>query len=874
MGSPSRATIARLAALTAHPDEQVRKQFAVSLEKGAVDPDARTVKFTITTGAVDRDNDTIDPKGWDVSEFLKNPVVLWAHDYSQLPVARAIDIVPTGDGLQSTAQFPPKGVYPFADTVFALIESGFLNASSVGFRPIAADPAVDRDGIDFKKQGLLEWSIVPVPANADALVVARSKGIDTMPIAKWATTFLRNVSGTVSRKQVGPTVTALLTALDDHVDAADELMDGILVALGIPGVNESPESVRPSTQPGTGAPAIARGTDPAVGETSTQPADVRPAGTATNPCPACGAEYDGTICTACGWQSPDAMPMDAPARSLAKAARRMADPARIVNGWKAVADPDDDPIRWNRCFSKGFDVAGEPLEPSRLEYAWVSRYLETPVQELSVESVFVPSARMGSFLAALDEGLSAWTVDAARNMTESGREVPPEYESLQLNSRTTRSFLVEGLRFMRRLSDGAKIVSKLVRHWSGLSVTHYVRHTQAEVRTAWVARVMARAMELNYLKGEAFTLSGEFLDRGDLDWSALFLDPEKEAPIRRLAERINEQGDEMESRGLILLGPPGTGKTLSGRVLMRQADTTFIWISARDFYRSGAFGAFTYAFDLAAECAPTILFFEDVDNWLGGTNSEIVDLLKTEMDGLKRRKGIATILTTNFPELLPDALIDRPGRFHDLVEVALPTEAIRRRMISAWLPEAPDAIVAATATQTEGYSGAHLRELVNFAGMIQREQQIGIVDALPIALEKIREQRALVEALREAPDYRPRQQVRRAVGSALALVAKRGRVLSAANEQLVRTAHEHLASVLGKLDRQPASEDDGDGKGLALRADDPVDGVIVLRLAAEDPPVTVDDITVALRAVIQDTISATIREQTSVALSRARGRVD
>src|SRR5882762_6308107 len=117
----------RLTAIMA--GEQVRKEFIASTEKGAVDEQSRTVKFTITTGGVDRDNDTIDPKGWDVAEFMRNPVVLWAHDYSQLPVARAIDVVPTGDGLQSTAQFPPKGVHPFADTVFDLIAGGFLNAS-------------------------------------------------------------------------------------------------------------------------------------------------------------------------------------------------------------------------------------------------------------------------------------------------------------------------------------------------------------------------------------------------------------------------------------------------------------------------------------------------------------------------------------------------------------------------------------------------------------------------------------------------------------------------------------------------------------------------------------------------------------------------
>lgn len=786
----------RLAALRAEPDQQVRKQFVATTAKGSVDAEARTVRFCITTGSVDRDNDTINPKGWDVSDFLRNPVVLWSHDYSQLPVARALDVTATGNGLESTAQFPPKGVHAFADTVFELLAGGFLNATSVGFRPLEAERAPDRDGIDFQRQSLLEWSIVPVPANADALMVARGKGVDMAPLEGWARGVLKGLK--------------------------------------------------------------------ADGET----------------CNACGGEMADGTCSGCGWRSPAAEPVTVP---IVVGAR----PAVVKDATAAVAGSDDDPIRWNRQLSKAFDVASEPLEPSRLEIAWVSRYLETPVQMLSVESFSVPSARIGSFLASFEECLGAWTVDALRNMTESGREVPPEHESIQLNSTTTRSFMVEGLRFMRR-ADGLKMVGKLARTWYGLNVTHYIRHEQSAVRTAWVERVQHRAGELNYLRGEAFTLSGEFLDRGELDWPALFLEPEKEAVLRRTVDRINQDGEHMESRGLMLMGPPGTGKTLSGRVMMRQADTTFIWISARDFYRSGAFGAFTYAFDLAAECAPTILFFEDVDNWLGASE---VDLLKTEMDGLKRRRGVETILTTNFPELIPDALIDRPGRFHDLLELALPTEGVRARMLSAWMPDAQAAEIAVAASETDGFSGAHLRELTNFARTIAAEESLATGPALERALAKLREQRELVASLRHAPDYRPSRVVRSLVGASMSAVAKRGRVLSMANESRLRTARdgigtaiEQMDAVLSQLAQLPETdpaqlpvvdETAGTTTELAIRfADDPSETVALMLLDETEQTATAEDVRQALRGALAETIGHLVREQTPVALARARGRVD
>lgn len=171
------------------------KQYALNMTDKAIDIENRTVKFAITTGGVDRDNDTVEPTGWEIASYLKNPSILWAHDYTQLPVAKALDITKTPTGLESTAQFPPKGTYPFADTVFELIQGGFLNATSVGFRPLSYEPNVERGGLDFKSQELLEYSIVPVPSNPGALIQARSKGIDLSPVKAWAEKALAACAG-------------------------------------------------------------------------------------------------------------------------------------------------------------------------------------------------------------------------------------------------------------------------------------------------------------------------------------------------------------------------------------------------------------------------------------------------------------------------------------------------------------------------------------------------------------------------------------------------------------------------------------------------------------------------------------------------------
>ncbi len=810
----------RLAELKDHPDAPIRKQYAIDQTEKAISDETRTARFVITTQGVDRDNDTVAVSGWDVSNYVKSPVVLWAHDYSQMPVARAIELNQTPKGLEALAEFPPKGTYAFADTVFEMLKGGFLSATSVGFRPTAYEPDEKRGGINFTKQELLEFSIVPVPANPEALIVARSKGIDVEPLLDWAERTL---------SPFGKKGTAWVPKAELVADA---------------------EAL---------------------------------AATAKAPCATCGKDMDGDTCAVCADKksteiTPERLQFlgDVWAKAVEVNAR-LTQPF-IAEGGFAVAPKalGDDPVRWNRSLSKAFDVADEPLEPSRTELAWMARYFESKVQDLSQSSYFVPTARMGSYLAAFDEILTGWGVDATRNLTASGRELPPEVESIQLSSTLSRSFLVEGTRFMRR-QDGVKIAIKHERHWSGLYVTGFCRNDQAVVRNELTENIHQRAKELNYLRGEAFTLGGEFLSRGDLDFSALFLEPAKEAVLQRTVELVNEDGEHMASRGLMLMGPPGTGKTLSGRVMMRQADSTFIWCSARDFYRSGGFGGLAYAFDLAAECAPSIIFIEDVDTFLG---PETIDLLKTEMDGLRKRKGIVTILTTNFPELMPAALIDRPGRFHDVLEMGLPTAEVRQRMLAAWVPEAAEANRGEMAEKTDGLSGAHLFELVNFAKLLHKESKGGTIEqALETALAKITEQRDLVSSL-HAQDYRPRRQVRALVSGAAAMVTKRGRVLSAINEGRLRTAQESLAAATGQLDgvlSQLAAaaevEETGDKQfAVHLREDEPAP--VVLRIAPDEPRATRAEVLDALKDGVLAAIGPLVRAETQTALARARGRVD
>lgn len=153
--------------------------------------DGFELPFTISTETVDRDNDTIRVNGWKLTDYRRNPVVLWAHNPAEVPVARSAKtfIDRPRKALRSVTAFPSAELHPFGNMVGRLFKHRFMNATSVGFRSLKAEINDEREGpfpIDFMQQELLEFSAVPIPANPEALVEARGIGIDTAPLAKWA----------------------------------------------------------------------------------------------------------------------------------------------------------------------------------------------------------------------------------------------------------------------------------------------------------------------------------------------------------------------------------------------------------------------------------------------------------------------------------------------------------------------------------------------------------------------------------------------------------------------------------------------------------------------------------------------------------------
>src|SRR5690349_5839355 len=145
----------------------------IARTKEASSDDSGSFKVIISTSDTDRQGDSVNQDGWDLTFYKANPVVLWAHDYSSLPIGTCTSIEVKDGKLVAEGKFAPMDANPFAQQVRRLYELGMVNTTSVGFIPTECD--YSREPAQILKAELLEFSFVPVPANPYALRLSQIK---------------------------------------------------------------------------------------------------------------------------------------------------------------------------------------------------------------------------------------------------------------------------------------------------------------------------------------------------------------------------------------------------------------------------------------------------------------------------------------------------------------------------------------------------------------------------------------------------------------------------------------------------------------------------------------------------------------------------
>lgn len=154
-----------------------------AIETKEVDEQSRTLIVKISTSDVDRSGDVVVPNGVILDNYLKNPVVAAFHRYDEPAIAKTLEIKVMDNCILAKLEFMPEGKYPLADILYEQYKGGFMNAWSIGFRPVDYEPIVN-GGYKFNTWELYEYSAVLVPDNQGALTVMRSKGISEDEINK------------------------------------------------------------------------------------------------------------------------------------------------------------------------------------------------------------------------------------------------------------------------------------------------------------------------------------------------------------------------------------------------------------------------------------------------------------------------------------------------------------------------------------------------------------------------------------------------------------------------------------------------------------------------------------------------------------------
>lgn len=142
------------------------------IEKTKAATDSGSFEVIVSTADIDRQGESIDQAGWNFGLYKQNPIVLWAHDYSMLPIG-VTESIETIDGKTvAKGKFAPEEANPFAQQVRRLYDLKIVRATSVGFI------AKQMEGNKITEAELLEFSFVPVPANPYALSLMKTNNLD------------------------------------------------------------------------------------------------------------------------------------------------------------------------------------------------------------------------------------------------------------------------------------------------------------------------------------------------------------------------------------------------------------------------------------------------------------------------------------------------------------------------------------------------------------------------------------------------------------------------------------------------------------------------------------------------------------------------
>lgn len=153
------------------------------------------IELIVASDKEDRHGERLSIEGLSISKYKENPIVLWAHEYSEAPIGRATKVWKEAGKLMAKVLFAVEE-NPKAKMIYDLIKGNFLNAASIGFIANYEDMV----GNMFTKSEMVEFSIVPVPANPEALILGRKLGLDNENLKSYTYTHMNELEKILAKE--------------------------------------------------------------------------------------------------------------------------------------------------------------------------------------------------------------------------------------------------------------------------------------------------------------------------------------------------------------------------------------------------------------------------------------------------------------------------------------------------------------------------------------------------------------------------------------------------------------------------------------------------------------------------------------------------
>jgi hypothetical protein len=161
-------------------------------------------------------------------------------------------------------------------------------------------------------------------------------------------------------------------------------------------------------------------------------------------------------------------------------------------------------------------------------------------------------------------------------------------------------------------------------------------------------------------------------------------------------------------RGFLLWGPPGSGKTCTLQLILQLLVTEHDAVAVLVEHPSTAATCLQALRRIEPE-RMIVAIFEDLDALCERYEESAYLAL---LDGESQVDNIVYVATTNYPERLDRRFIDRPSRFDTVRYLGMPSPAARRVYLHAKAPKITDDELNRYVAWSEGFSIAHLRELI------------------------------------------------------------------------------------------------------------------------------------------------------------------